>query len=162
MHALITLLALSLSLTLTTAADRPLVLPGATGPLFEEVAKLQGGFKVIGADVSDSVTNLNLRQPPRSRTLPAGIRELRVHVAFNKPPEDAKISLDIYNQAGKVECSGGFGVVASLDDRKGGATLTFPRGFKQGKFPNGAYQARLKFGDQVFLLVNWQIGELPK
>jgi hypothetical protein len=137
-------------------------LPGSNGPLYEKVGELKDGVEVLGADVSDKFEplpkgkHINPERPPRTRILPAGTGMVMIWVLFNKTPDTARIDIEVQNEAGKVEFEK-FSQY-SLDNTTGRATMGFASNLKKGVLPNGPYQAKLKIGDHVFLLVNWHIG----
>ncbi len=141
--------------------EKPSTLPGAKGPLSEKVGKLKDGVEVLSADVSNDVKDIKLHpaESPKTRTLPSGTSSgFRVGVRFNKEPV-GKCSIEIYNTAGRVDFVHAH--TTSTDKRTGRCTMIFTGQGKE-KLADGPYQAKVKIGDDVFLLVNWHIGELPK
>jgi hypothetical protein len=79
-------------------------------------------------------------------------------MCFNKEPA-GNCRIEIYNTAGKVDF--GYGHSTSTDKLSGRCTMIFT-GQGNEKLADGAYQAKIKMGDEVFLLVNWHIGEPSK
>ena len=141
--------------------EKPSTLPGAKGPLFEKVGKLKDGVEVLSADVSHDVKELKFHpaEPPKTRTLPAGTSSgFRVGVGFNKEPVD-KCSIEIYNTAGKFDFTHAH--TTTTDKSTGRCTMIFTGQGKE-KLADGPYQAKVKIGDDVFLVVNWHIGEPSK
>jgi hypothetical protein len=141
--------------------EKPSTLPGARGPLFEKIGKLKDGVEVQSADVSHEVKELKFHpaEPPKTRTLPAGTSSgFRVGVSFNKEPV-GKCSIEIYNTAGKADF--GYAHTTSTDGPTGRCTMIFTGQGKE-KLADGPYQAKVKIGDDVVLLVNWHIGEPSK
>ena len=139
--------------------EKPATPPGAQGSLYEKVGKLKDGVEVLSADVSHDVKELKLHPavPPKTRTLPPGTSSrFRIGVSFNKEPV-GKCSVEIHNAAGKVD----FGYAHTTSTGAGSYTMIFT-GQGKVKLPDGAYQAKVKIGEDAFLLINWHIGEPSK
>jgi hypothetical protein len=133
-------------------------LPGAKGPLYEKVGKLKDGVEIQSADVSHDIKDLKIHPtaPPKTRTLPAGTSSsFRVGVSLSKKPV-GKFSIEIYNTAGRVDFV--YAQSMSTDKLSGRSSVIFTGQGKE-KLADGAYQAKVKIGDDVVVLVNWHIGE---
>jgi hypothetical protein len=141
--------------------EKPSTLPGAKGPLSEKVGSIKDGVEVLSADVSNDVKDLKFHpaEPPKTRTLVAGTSSaFRVGVSFNREPV-GQCSIEIYNTAGKVDFVHAH--TTSTDKPTGRCTMIFTGQGKE-KLADGPYQAKVKIGADVFLLVNWHIGEPSK
>lgn len=148
------------------APASPAPLPGAKGPLYEYVGA--DGPKVTGADVSSqpiflptwllSSKHANPDTLPKTRTLPSGTRRFSIAVRFEAKPTSESISVDVYNKNGKVESAADVTTTAVQMD---GGEYALGGDFilKAGKFGDGPYQAKVKLGDRVVALINWQMGE---
>ncbi len=140
-------------------------LPGAKGPLFTKVGKLKGGVEVLSADVknSEQIKGTSLDNPPKSRTLPSRTKVVVVYVKFSGKFDFKEGSIEIQGPDGRVELDKvAYADAMVFDEGTGTAVATYMCGPKTKVFADGAYQAKIKSGTQVFLLVNWQIGDPPK
>lgn len=131
-------------------------LPGAKGPLWQSVAK--SGPRVTGADVSGGVGMPNSFKPPKARTLPAGVKKLTFALAFDKKPVLAALTIEVSNQAGAVPTTQSPNVAFVEDLQTGASSLFLSVEAKGNRFDNGAHQAKIKLGDEIVALMNWDIG----
>lgn len=139
--------------------DKDIALPGAKGPLWEYVGK--EGTKVTGADVGATINAPNPDKPPKTRSLPSGIKKLYIAVTFEIKPQAESITMDVYTKDGKLEVGT---EVYSQDRNKatGGWNVLLIRNPKDGKYDDGPYQAKVKLDDKIAALVNWEIGKAKK
>ena len=92
-------------------------LPGSTGPLFEYVGKSDA--RVLAADVHPTVPQLEPIKPgaavPKGRALPPSDgKEIYIGILFDKEPKAKKISLNIYNNIGRVEIESGVNTLRKM------------------------------------------------
>jgi len=144
-------------------------LPGAKGPLFTKVGKLKGGVEPVSADIegsnndNESRTRVNLDQPPKSRTIPRGLKVLCLWVKFKGAPDLGEIKIEMQGPDGRVEFKEfGYGNASVYDMKTGFAVSTFMCAPRSGVLADGAYQAKVRSGDRDIAIINFQIGDPPK
>ena len=113
---------------------------------------------VVDGAVQTVRSVINPDTPPGVRALPSGTRTLYVAVKFERPPEGQSISIDVYNESGRVDIGAGL-LLEERNTATGAYTLRMARQPTAGKFADGRYQARVKVDEEVVARVNWGIGE---
>jgi uncharacterized protein (TIGR03067 family) len=143
--------------------NKELRLPGANGPRIEQIGEPGPGISVVSMFVCSSFQEwLDSGDKGLPKVFPSGTKKLAIVVGFTRPPPDGtKVDYEIYSNLGPMAVREK--VVESRLNKATGSYMGEMRFQPAGEvFPDGEYQARVRFDGQPIALLNGSVGNEKK